>query len=86
MFELSLLRRLIEIEARCLAVGCVAPWGSENWTSYLNGQKLSDHRMVQYSNGGLNTKYHLNTGQVKVPYLDVSFIQMFIIQIPTVVS
>ena len=36
-----------------------------------------------YSNHHLNTR-HLNTGQVKAHYLDVSSIQMFVIQIPTV--
>ena len=34
-------------------------------------------------NTHLNTG-HLNTGQVKVHYSDVSAIQMFVIQIPTV--
>ena len=54
---------------------------------YLNGQKLYDCGTVQYSNTQLNlVRYsdyhlntgHLNTGQVQVPYSDVS-----IIQIPT---
>ena len=41
--------------------------------------------LVQYSDHHLNTE-HLNTRQVKVCYLDVSAIQMFIILIPTVFS
>ena len=44
---------------------------------YLNGQKLSDCQMAGYSNGDLNTNYHLKTGhlntrQLKVFYSDVS--------------
>ena len=50
---------------------------------YSNGQKLSDNRMVRYSDHHLNTG-HLNREQVKVRYSDVSIIQVFVIQIPTV--
>ena len=68
-------------------------WGSEYRTSLV----FKSSKVVQSLNGplfecnlntGLNlvwySDHHLNTGQVKVHYSDVSVIQIFVIQIPTV--
>ena len=72
--------------------------GFEYWTSLVfdwseilpstNGQVFERHlntilNLKQYSDQHLNT-LHLNTRQFKACYSDVSVIQAFIIQIPTV--
>ena len=56
-------------------------WGSEYRTSLV----IKWSKVVRSANGPL-FRCHLNTGQVKVCYSDVSVIQMFVIQIPTVVE
>ena len=61
----------------------------EYWTKFFQlfrppfEYRTGIQMLVRIPNCHLNTG-HLNTGQVKVHYSDVSVIQMFIIQIPTV--
>ena len=64
----------------------MAPKGYFNVRQAMYSKGLNN-RLVQYQNGRKwYSDHHLNTAQVKVCYSDVSVIQMFVIQIPTVLG